>query len=76
MAVSISNYNTIMWLEIRFRSLKVLHMCSHAFKHLFNLHSRDPKDPVETRESLVRLEREDRRVTVDSLDCRVFLDLL
>ncbi len=40
-----------------------------------NPHSRDPKDRVETRERLVRLERGDRRVTVDSLVCRVFLGL-
>lgn len=38
--------------------------------------SRDHKDPVEIRESLVRPARGDRRATVDSLDCRGFLDLL
>lgn len=37
--------------------------------------SRDHKDPVEIRERLVRLERGDRKATVDSLDCRVFPDL-
>lgn len=31
---------------------------------------------MEIREKLVRLERGDRRATVDSLDCRVFPDLL
>lgn len=36
---------------------------------------RDPKDPVETRVRPERLEREDRRVTVASLACRVFPDL-
>lgn len=41
-----------------------------------NFYSRDHKDPVEIRERLVRLERGDRRATVDSLDCRVFPDLL
>lgn len=43
---------------------------------MLNLYSRDHKDHVETRERLVRLERGDRRATVDSLVCRVFLDLL
>lgn len=41
-----------------------------------NLYSRDLKDHVETRERPVRLERGDRRVTVASLVCRVFPDLL
>lgn len=41
-----------------------------------NFNSRDHKDPVEIRERLVRLERGDRRATVDSPDCRAFLDLL
>ncbi|KAK2851665.1 hypothetical protein Q5P01_007941 [Channa striata] len=36
----------------------------------------DPKDHVEIKERLVKLERGDRRVTVASLVCRVFLDLL
>lgn len=31
---------------------------------------------MEIRERLVRLERGGRRATVDSLDCRGFLDLL
>lgn len=43
---------------------------------MFNIFARDHKDLVETRERLVRLERGDRRVTVDSPVCRVFLDLL
>lgn len=43
---------------------------------MFNIYSRDPKDHVETKENLVRPERGDRRVTVASLVCRVFLDLL
>lgn len=40
------------------------------------LYSRDPKDHVETRERLVRLEKGDRRATVASPDYRVYLDLL
>lgn len=35
-----------------------------------------PKDLVETKERLVRQEKEDRRAIVDSLVCRVFQDLL
>lgn len=45
-------------------------------KYELILYSRDHKDPVEIRESLVRPARGDRRATVDSLGCRGFLDLL
>lgn len=41
-----------------------------------NLYFRDPKDHVETKEKLERLERGGRRVTVASLVCRVFPDPL
>lgn len=54
----------------------MLHICSHKIKYMTNFYSRDPKAHVETRERLERLERGDRRVTVASLVCRVFLDLL
>lgn len=54
----------------------MLHICSHTFQYMLNLYSRGPKDHAETRERLVRLERGDRRVTVASPVCRVFLDLL
>lgn len=37
---------------------------------------RGPKDLVETKERLVRQEKEDRRGIVGSLVCRVFQDLL
>lgn len=42
---------------------------------MLNHYSREHKDYAETRERLASLEREDRRATVDSLVCRVFLDL-
>lgn len=42
---------------------------------MVKLCSRDPKDHAEIRERQVSLEREDRRVTVASPVCRVFLDL-
>lgn len=53
-----------------------LNICINMFNAVLNFYLRDHKDHVETRERLVRLESGDRRVTVDSLVFRVFLDLL
>ena len=58
------------------KKVKVLQICSHEFQNMSNLYSRDLKDHAVTRESLVRLERGDRRVIVASPVCRVFPDPL
>lgn len=56
--------------------MEVLNICRNMLNVFLNFYLRDHKDRVETRERLVRLERGDRRVTVDSLVFRVFPDLL